>query len=244
MGSAKFTFKRYEKKYLLSREKYESLRQLLDPHIVPDEYFESTVCSIYYDSDDYHLIRYSIERPVYKEKLRLRSYNVPADGDSVFVELKKKYRSVVYKRRLTLPEGAAVGWLGGGEYPGTPSQIADEIGYFRDYYETLHPAVYLSYERDAFAAVDGSDLRITFDGNIRARQDRLSLCEEPGGVLLLPTDEVLMEVKTAGAIPLWLAHALDSMELRKTSFSKYGAAYMQFIRASVKSEKGDFQYAD
>ena len=84
MGSAKFTFKRYEKKYLLSREKYESLRQLLDPHIVPDEYFESTVCSIYYDSDDYHLIRYSIERPVYKEKLRLRSYNVPADGDSVF----------------------------------------------------------------------------------------------------------------------------------------------------------------
>ena len=92
--------------------------------------------------------------------------------------------------------------------------------------------------------MDGSDLRITFDGNIRARQDRLSLCEEPGGVLLLPTDEVLMEVKTAGAIPLWLAHALDSMELRKTSFSKYGAAYMQFIRASVKSEKGDFQYAD
>ena len=88
MGSAKFTFKRYEKKYLLSREKYESLRQLLDPHIVPDEYFESTVCSIYYDSDDYHLIRYSIERPVYKEKLRLRSYNVPGDGDSVFVELK------------------------------------------------------------------------------------------------------------------------------------------------------------
>ena len=100
MGSAKFTFKRYEKKYLLSREKYESLRQLLDPHIVPDEYFESTVCSIYYDSDDYHLIRYSIERPVYKEKLRLRSYNVPADGDSVFVELKKKYKGVVYKRRI------------------------------------------------------------------------------------------------------------------------------------------------
>ena len=102
MGSAKFTFKRYEKKYLLSREKYESLRQLLDPHIVPDEYFESTVCSIYYDSDDYHLIRYSIERPVYKEKLRLRSYNVPADGDSVFVELKKKYKGVVYKRRIRM----------------------------------------------------------------------------------------------------------------------------------------------
>ena len=113
MGSAKFTFKRYEKKYLLSREKYESLRQLLDPHIVPDEYFESTVCSIYYDSDDYHLIRYSIERPVYKEKLRLRSYNVPADGDSVFVELKKKYKGVVYKRRIRMRADEAPDYLNG-----------------------------------------------------------------------------------------------------------------------------------
>lgn len=237
-------FKRYELKYRMTVEQAQKLLEAMRPYMCPDRFGHSTVRNVYYDTDSYRLIRHSLEKPVYKEKLRLRSYTPISPQDKVFVELKKKYRSVVYKRRLTLPEGAAVGWLGGGEYPGTPSQIADEIGYFRDYYETLHPVVYLSYERDAFAAVDGSDLRITFDGNIRARQDRLSLCEEPGGVLLLPTDEVLMEVKTAGAIPLWLAHALDSMELRKTSFSKYGAAYMQFIRASVKSEKGDFQYAD
>ena len=122
MGSAKFTFKRYEKKYLLSREKYESLRQLLDPHIVPDEYFESTVCSIYYDSDDYHLIRYSIERPVYKEKLRLRSYNVPADGDSVFVELKKKYKGVVYKRRIRMRADEAPDYLNGSIPAPKPSE--------------------------------------------------------------------------------------------------------------------------
>lgn len=237
-------FKRYELKYRMTVEQAQKLLEAMRPYMCPDRFGHSTVRNVYYDTDSYRLIRHSLEKPVYKEKLRLRSYTPISPQDKIFVELKKKYRSVVYKRRLTLPEGAAVGWLGGREYPGTPSQIADEIGYFRDYYETLHPAVYLSYERDAFAAVDGSDLRITFDGNIRARQDRLSLCEEPGGVLLLPTDEVLMEVKTAGAIPLWLAHALDSMELRKTSFSKYGAAYMQFIRASVKSEKGDFQYAD
>ena len=237
-------FKRYELKYRMTVEQAQKLLEAMRPYMRPDRFGHSTVRNVYYDTDNYRLIRHSLEKPVYKEKLRLRSYTPILPQDDIFVELKKKYRSVVYKRRLTLPEGAAVGWLAGGKYPGTPSQIADEIGYFRDYYETLHPAVYLSYERDAFAAVDGSDLRITFDGNIRARQDRLSLCEEPGGVLLLPTDEVLMEVKTAGAIPLWLAHALDSMELRKTSFSKYGAAYMQFIRASVKSEKGDFQYAD
>lgn len=237
-------FKRYELKYRMTVEQAQKLLEAMRPYMRPDRFGHSTVRNVYYDTDSYRLIRHSLEKPVYKEKLRLRSYTPISPQDDIFVELKKKYRSVVYKRRLTLPEGEAVGWLAGGEYPGAPSQIADEIGYFRDYYETLHPAVYLSYERDAFAAVDGSDLRITFDGNIRARQDRLSLCEEPGGVLLLPTDEVLMEVKTAGAIPLWLAHALDSMELRKTSFSKYGAAYMQFIRESVKSEKGDFQYAD
>ena len=237
-------FKRYELKYRMTAEQAQEILKAMRPYMRPDRFGHSTVRNVYYDTDNYRLIRHSLEKPVYKEKLRLRSYASVSSQDNIFAELKKKYRSVVYKRRLTLPEVAAVGWLAGGEYPGEHSQIADEIGYFRDYYKTLHPAVYLSYERDAFADVNGSDLRITFDGNIRARQERLSLCEEPGGFLLLPTDEVLMEVKTAGAVPLWLAHALDSMELRKTSFSKYGAAYMQFIRASVKSEKGDFQYAD
>ena len=151
MGSAKFTFKRYEKKYLLSREKYESLRQLLDPHIVPDEYFESTVCSIYYDSDDYHLIRYSIERPVYKEKLRLRSYNVPGDGDSVFVELKKKYKGVVYKRRIRMRADEAPGYLDGSRPAPKPSQMSREIDWFLRQNKPK-PKVFIACDRQAYVA--------------------------------------------------------------------------------------------
>ena len=165
MGSAKFTFKRYEKKYLLSREKYESLRQLLDPHIVPDEYFESTVCSIYYDSDDYHLIRYSIERPVYKEKLRLRSYNVPADGDSVFVELKKKYKGVVYKRRIRMRADEAPDYLNGSIPAPKPSQMSREIDWFLRQNKPK-PKVFIACDRQAYVASDDPDLRITFDHNM------------------------------------------------------------------------------
>ena len=169
MGSAKFTFKRYEKKYLLSREKYESLRQLLDPHIVPDEYFESTVCSIYYDSDDYHLIRYSIERPVYKEKLRLRSYNVPGDGDSVFVELKKKYKGVVYKRRIRMRADEAPGYLDGSRPAPKPSQMSREIDWFLRQNKPK-PKVFIACDRQAYVASDDPDLRITFDHNMRWRE--------------------------------------------------------------------------
>ena len=111
MGETKLTFKRYEKKYLLSPERYAALRQQLDEHIVPDVYFKSTVCSIYYDSDDYQLIRHSIEGPVYKEKLRVRSYNVPGPDDTVFVELKKKYKGIVYKRRVTMSAARAADWF-------------------------------------------------------------------------------------------------------------------------------------
>ena len=169
MGSAKLTFKRYEKKYLLSREKYESLRQLLDPHIVPDEYFESTVCSIYYDSDDYHLIRYSIERPVYKEKLRLRSYNVPADGDSVFVELKKKYKGVVYKRRIRMRADEAPDYLNGSIPAPKPSQMSREIDWFLRQNKPK-PKVFIACDRQAYVASDSPDLRITFDHNMRWRE--------------------------------------------------------------------------
>ena len=130
MGETKLTFKRYEKKYLLSPERYAALRQQLDEHIVPDVYFKSTVCSIYYDSDDYQLIRHSIEGPVYKEKLRVRSYNVPGPDDTVFVELKKKYKGIVYKRRVTMSAARAADYLVGKCPPPEVSQITREIDWF------------------------------------------------------------------------------------------------------------------
>ena len=149
MEDTKLTFKRYEKKYLLSAAEYEALFTRLEPYIEPDEYPASTVCSIYYDSDDFSLIRHSLERPVYKEKLRLRSYGVPGPDDPVFVELKKKYRGVVYKRRVQMSASAAEAYLAGRERPAEDGQILREIDFF------LHscpvsPKAYIACDREAW----------------------------------------------------------------------------------------------
>lgn len=222
-------FKRYEIKYMLTEEQKQQLILTMQPYMRPDAYGHSSIRNIYYDTDTYRLIRRSIEKPVYKEKLRLRSYGRVDEGDTVFVELKKKYQSVVYKRRLALPDGAAEKWLSGGIYTGKRTQISGEIAYFLKFYASLSPAMFLSYERDAFYAGDGSDFRLTFDGNILARCERLSLREEVGGVPLLDRGKTLLEVKTPFGMPLWLTQFLTKNGIYKTSFSKYGEAYRRII---------------
>ena len=229
------TFKRYEIKYLLTQQQKQALLQAMRPYMKLDRYGRTTIRNIYYDTDTYRLIRRSLEKPVYKEKLRIRSYQTAAPDDPVFVELKKKYKSVVYKRRLTLPEmQARVSFQIGSPLP-VHSQIAEEIEYFRAYYEGLHPTVFLSYEREAFYALDDSDFRVTFDENILYRTYDLSLGSEAYGTGLLNKGETLMEIKTAGGVPLWMSHELNRLKVFHTSFSKYGLAY-QNLMAKSKSE--------
>lgn len=221
-------FKRYELKYLLTAEQKELLLQVMQPYMALDQYGRTTIRNIYFDTENYRLIRRSIEKPMYKEKLRIRSYRKTEKKDKVFVELKKKYDGVVYKRRISMPQQQAMDWICNGVAV-PDSQIGREIEYFRNFYEGLRPAVYLSYEREAFYSKDGSDFRVTFDDHIYARQDRLSLTEEPDGKALLPEGMVLMEVKTSGAIPLWMTKCLTENRIFKTSFSKYGTAYQTMI---------------
>lgn len=232
-------FKRYEMKYLLTLEQKERLLEAMAPYMALDQYGRTVIRNVYLDTPDYRLIRRSLEKPVYKEKLRLRSYRQAAPGSQVFVELKKKYKGVVYKRRLSLEETEAVRWLSG-ESRHTDSQIAREIDWFVGFYRDLAPRVFLSYEREAYYCRQGGDLRITFDDNILARQHRLSLEEPPGGTPLLEPGRVLMEVKTAGGLPLWLTGILTRERIFKTSFSKYGRAYAAMI---YPNNKGDYQYA-
>ena len=221
-------FKRYEIKYVLTKQQKEEVMKYMEAYMIPDAFGNSTIRNLYYDTDTYRLIRKSLEKPVYKEKLRVRSYKLVSGDDMVFVELKKKYQSVVYKRRLTLPEADTMKWLAGGSCP-MKGQIADEISYFLDYYENLHPVSYISYDRCAFFAKENSDFRISFDENIMGRQTDLSLQREPGGEALLGRDLSLMEIKTAGAIPMWLVEFLTENHIYKTSFSKYGKAYTDYI---------------
>lgn len=222
-------FKRYELKYMITKEQKEYLLSIMEPYMAIDKYGRSTIRNIYFDTDSYRLIRRSIEKPSYKEKLRIRSYK-RADADStVFVELKKKYDSVVYKRRESMSEAQAVGWLGRRKHCEKDNQITKEIDYFLDYYGDLHPTVFLSYEREAYYSKDFSDFRVTFDENILCRRDDLSLESDIGGEELLKEGYVLMELKTSGGIPLWMAHALSEQKIYKTSFSKYGTAYQYLI---------------
>lgn len=224
------TFKRYELKYLLSHYEKEQVLQSMKQYMKPDEYGRSTIRNLYFDTDTFRLIRRSLEKPVYKEKLRIRSYQTAGPQDPVFVELKKKYRSVVYKRRLVLPEEQVMDSFENGKQLPVHSQIGNEIQYFRDYYGSLHPTVFLSYEREAYYALDGSDLRITFDENILYRSQDLSLESEVYGIPLLNKDQTLMEIKTSGGYPLWLTKTLTENHLFKTSFSKYGSAYQKMIK--------------
>lgn len=235
-------FKRYELKYMLTLEQKERLIRGMTPHMSIDKYGRDTIRNIYFDTDNYRLIRHSIERPVYKEKLRIRSYHLAKPDTKVYVELKKKYQSVVYKRRISVPNRNAMNWLCSAPsvdlthlHAGIPnSQIAHEIEYFRTYYQTLHPAVFLSYEREAFYALDGSDFRVTFDDHVLVRQDNLSLEFDVGGQPILEEGKVLMEIKTSGGIPLWMTRLLTEEKIYKTSFSKYGTAYQTIIYPQTK----------
>ena len=224
MKKTKLTFKRYEKKYLLSGEQFELLWREIADMIQPDEYFRSTVCSLYYDTGDFELIRHSIEAPVFKEKLRLRSYGVPDEDGEVFVELKKKFKGVVYKRRIKVTEAEAEAWLSGREAAPEDSQTCREIDWFLSRYMPV-PKVYIACDREAYVSKDDPELRFTFDKNIRWREDELCLCAGSRGEPLLEPGQVLMEIKLQGAAPLWLADTLSRLGIFPVGFSKYGNCY-------------------
>lgn len=223
-------FQRYELKYLLTRSQKISVLEAMEPYMSLDQYGRTVIRNIYFDTRNYRLIRRSLEQPAYKEKLRLRSYRNSSSEDPVFVELKKKYRSVVYKRRILLPQEQAMKFITSNErnMP-VHSQIAEEINYFCTYYKDLMPSVFLSYEREAFYDKNGSDFRITFDENILSRQEAFSFSEGIFGEPLLEKGASLMEIKTSGGIPLWMTRCLTKNKIYKTSFSKYGTAYQQTI---------------
>ena len=222
-------FQRYELKYLLTPPQQEALLKIMEPYMKLDQYGRVIIRNIYYDTPNHRLIRRSLEHPLYKEKLRIRSYRQIDSEQDAFVELKKKFKKVVYKRRLSMPFQNALDWLQGDDNKKPPGQIAEEIAYFRDFYKELRPTVLLSYEREAFYSLDGSEFRVTFDENILARDYDLSLTSQVYGTQILPPGLIMMELKAPGAIPLWLTDFLTKNQIYKTSFSKYGTAYQTML---------------
>lgn len=223
-------FERYEKKYVITGAQKEKLLSAINGRLVPDEFGESTVCNLYFDTPDYRLIRASMERPVYKEKLRLRSYGIPDENSNVFVELKKKYKGVVYKRRINMTYGEAVDFLCRRNFPRADTQVYGEIAYFMGFYRSLRPTVSIFCDRTAYFSSEDRNVRVTFDRNIRFRNQMLDLSTGSQGVKLLDSGLYVMEVKTLGSVPLWFSSALDGLEIYPRAFSKYGKAYEMMFK--------------
>lgn len=230
-------FNRYEHKYILDNAAYTHILSVLDAHMELDAYNIAhkpyTIANLYYDTPDDRLIRTSLAKPSYKEKLRLRSYGVPDERAKVYLEIKKKYKGLVNKRRTTLRLPEAYAFTETGRMPECKpymnEQVMREIEYFLKIYD-LSPKVYLAYDRVAYFERDNRDLRISFDTNIRARRTELRLEAGDHGEPLLEEGLYLMEIKTASAKPLWLTSTLTACGAVRQSFSKYGTEYTRSLQ--------------
>lgn len=225
---ADYIFQRMEQKYLLDEQQTNAFRAAMEQYMEPDRYATSSIRNIYYDTPDYRLIRHSLEKPAYKEKLRLRAYGDVSGSGKVFLEMKKKYLGVVYKRRIALREADAVRYMADPAQKLDSSQIGREIDYFKAFYGDLFPAVYLSYDRCSWRSHDGT-LRITMDRNICYRTEDVDLKKPTGGTQLLAPGQTLVEIKAPGSMPMWLVRTLSDNKIRQISISKYGTAYRRLL---------------
>lgn len=218
-------FKRVEKKFLLTEEKYIELFNRIKNELKPDKYFESTICNIYFDNDNDEVLINSIEKPVYKHKVRLRSYGIPTLEDDVFLEIKSKYKSVVGKRRIKLKLKEFKKYQRTKKYTGN-DQIMKEIDYLFKFYN-LKPSYFVAYDRKCYVGKDDEYLRITIDTNLRSRKDHLKLEYGDKGKQYFNDKIYIMEIKTLGAMPLWLVHNLSELNIYTKSFSKIGNIFIQ-----------------
>lgn len=232
-------FNRYEHKYKLDTATFKKVLRVMDIYMELDKHCQDhsfyTIANIYYDTPDNALIRHSLEKPLYKEKMWLRAYGVPDMDTKVFLEIKKKYNGLVNKRRTTLQLDEAYSFTETGKAPDIKDymnpQVVRELEYFMSHYE-LSPKVYVAYDRLAYFERGNDDLRISFDTNIRTRRFNVGLEEGDHGIKLLSDDIWLMEIKTSRAMPLWLCEMLSELGIKRSSFSKYGTEYMNMIAAS------------
>lgn len=226
------TFRRVEQKYLLSREKYDELMNLISDHLKKDNYYKSKICNIYFDTNNYDLIINSLEKSNYKEKVRLRSYNTPTLNDNVFFEIKSKLDGVVYKRRVTIKLNDFYQYLNGNDILTSNQQIMKELDYTLKKYK-LVPKYYIAYDRTSYYDKDDYNFRITFDENIRSRNTDLKLEYGDSGKLFFKEKKYIMELKSIGALPLWFTSILSELEIFPNSFSKYGNIYKEKLKEEL-----------
>ena len=221
-------FRRVESKYIITQEQYLILKEIMESKMIEDEHGKSTICNIYFDTNQFDLIRHSITKPVYKDKVRLRSYNIPNMNSKVYLEIKRKYAGVVSKRRIEMQLNEFYKYINNKNSFANGNQVKKELFYYFQFYNLIE-TMYVSYYRIAYYDKDNRDFRITFDSNIVARNYDLELEKGIYGNNILNKDNYIMEIKTLGTIPMWLVKILNDFRICPCGFSKYGKAYTQLI---------------
>lgn len=226
------TFKRREMKFLLDEEQYNAVLERIADFMTEDEFGLHTIMNIYLDNSSSELIRKSLGKPVYKEKVRLRCYGTKAEDDvKAYLEIKKKYRGITYKRRLERPYKELFDYVSEGKEPETRGQVFEELDYLIKRLR-LKPKIVICYDRRAFYGNDDKEFRLTMDGNIRYRRNDLDLRAGDSGKQLSPQPFRIMEVKSVGAIPMELVRILSELKIYNGSFSKYGSIFAGELKAS------------
>lgn len=244
-------FERTEKKYVITRRQFDLLMSAIGDKLCEDQYARSVISSLYFDTVEDTLINRSMEKPFYKEKLRIRSYGPAGVDDLVFVELKKKFDGIVYKRRVQLPRDLAIAYLQGDvsyqeavrvavglgvlnaedALSSSKLQTVREIDATIARYSKLRPRIMVVVDRLSLKSTDGSGIRFTFDFNPRWRAQSLTFDQGEGGHLLYGEQErnIIMEIKCQKAYPLWLVRALSNLRVYPQPCSKIAGAYTALI---------------
>jgi hypothetical protein len=226
-------FERYEEKYLVCAEQGAEFKKLILRHMEPDQYGEYLVQNLYYDTENWDVVRASTQKPLYKEKMRLRCYNMPHTNSKLFLELKKKFAGIVYKRRIAIPFTALSSRSVHDVVKEENSQIARELDFYLNQHDVFQ-RMYIAYRRIAFtstaqqSSTECEGLRVTFDSDIRFRLDHLDYANPDNGYGILPQGTMVMEIKTQGGVPLWMARSLAENRIFPMAFSKYGVCYSSY----------------
>ena len=216
-------FKRVEQKYILSKWEYDNIQKIINEYFLKDRYYQSKIANIYYDNDNNDMLITSLEKPIFKKKIRVRSYG---EDDSIYFEIKEKYDDIVYKRRVKLLMNEYNNYLIGNKISNSNQQIMREIDYYVNYYK-IHPYVYVAYDRLSYYSKDDFNFRITFDNNLRYRFNNLDCCCDEDTIKYFDSDKYIMEVKCLNSLPYWFVKYLSSNKIYPTSFSKVGSIYMK-----------------
>jgi len=226
-------FRRREKKYLITSEQGAVLQKLASRYTEIDQQGEYLIRDLYYDTDNWDIICKSTEKPSYKEKLRLRLYGEYNSESQGFLEMKRKLNDIVYKRRIAFPVGELKNRRVSEIVSADGSQISREINYFLQI-NPVSEKIHIAYKRTAYNGIEGNGLRITFDRDIAFHLYSLNDgCfgenNADSGYQILEKTQMLMEIKTTGAIPLWLTGILSENNVFPISFSKFGVCYARHI---------------